>query len=182
MEMEYIRIWRENCMMTLGEYFLRPIIKEDLKLILEWRNSERVHSMMLTDYQITSEEHYKWFKKITQNEIPLHFVFCYKKKPIGYMGYDIDWKNKICYPSLYIGCINGIKANAGIILGKMAINYAFESLKMHKICAYVLENNERIQKLNNFIGYKDEGYLEQHFFKSGKYTGVIIQSIINQKI
>lgn len=169
-------------MMILGDYSLRPIVEEDLKMILEWRNSERVHSMMLTDHRITWEEHHEWFEKIKQNEMPLYFVFCYKNNSIGYMGYDIDWKNKICYPSLYIGCIKGIKANAGIILGKMTINYAFEFLKMHKICAYVLANNERIQKLNNFIGYKNEGYLEQHFLKNGKYIGVIIQSIINQKM
>ena len=35
----------------IGEYSMRPIKEDDLREILEWRNSERVHSMMLDVYK-----------------------------------------------------------------------------------------------------------------------------------
>ena len=33
----------------MGEkYFLRPVREQDLRILLAWRNSERIHSTMLT--------------------------------------------------------------------------------------------------------------------------------------
>lgn len=42
-------------------YTLRPLEEKDLPIILEWRNSEKVHSKMLTDHKITWEEYYSWY-------------------------------------------------------------------------------------------------------------------------
>lgn len=41
----------------MEEYSVRPLEEKDLRLVLDWRNSERVHSKMLTDHKITWEEH-----------------------------------------------------------------------------------------------------------------------------
>ena len=59
----------------LSEYTLRPIGEQDLKLVLEWRNSKRVHSQMLTDHKITWEEHYAWFQRMKEQPIKRNFVF-----------------------------------------------------------------------------------------------------------
>ena len=58
--------------MKIGDYSICPIEERDLELLLNWRNSERIHSLMLTDHKITWEEHCNWFKKylnMSQKEI-----------------------------------------------------------------------------------------------------------------
>lgn len=35
----------------MEEYSVRPLEEKDLRLVLDWRNSERVHSKMLTDHK-----------------------------------------------------------------------------------------------------------------------------------
>ena len=61
--------------MKIADYSMRPIEERDLELLLNWRNSERIHSLMLTDHKITWEEHYQWFKKISEYEPKRNFVF-----------------------------------------------------------------------------------------------------------
>lgn len=168
--------------LKIGDYGIRKIEEKDLEKLLEWRNSDRIHSMMLTNHKITWQEHKEWFLKISKLSMPLHFIFYYKNNPIGFLGYnDIDVSSKVCHPSLYLGELDNLKANAGIILGKIAIKYAFENMKMHKICVEVLENNTHAYKLNLFLGYKNEGILKKQVYKNGKYIDVILQGYLKEE-
>ena len=64
-------------------YTLRPLEEKDLPIILEWRNSEKVHSKMLTDHKITWEEHYSWYQRMKGQPIKRNLVFEYNETPIG---------------------------------------------------------------------------------------------------
>ena len=55
--------------MMMRDYHLRPIEERDLRLVLDWRNSPKVHNMMLTDHEITWEEHYTWFKRMEKQPL-----------------------------------------------------------------------------------------------------------------
>lgn len=63
------------------EYHLRPIEECDLRLLLDWRNSPKVHDMMLTDHEITWDEHYAWFKRMETEPIKRNFIFRIKENP-----------------------------------------------------------------------------------------------------
>ncbi len=61
--------------MMMQDYHLRPIEERDLRLVLDWRNSPKVHDMMLTDHEITWDEHYGWFQRMKEQTLKRNFVF-----------------------------------------------------------------------------------------------------------
>ncbi|MBQ9478490.1 MAG: GNAT family N-acetyltransferase, partial [Selenomonadaceae bacterium] len=69
---------------SIGAYAFREIRESDLPLLLEWRNSPRVHSKMLTDHKITWEEHKNWFKRIQDEAREGYFIFTFNGEPVGY--------------------------------------------------------------------------------------------------
>ena len=90
--------------MEIMNYTLRPLEEKDLSIILDWRNSEKVHSKMLTDHKITWDEHYSWYQRMKEQPIKRNLVFEYKGKPIGYIGYtEFDEENHTCSPGAYLG-------------------------------------------------------------------------------
>ena len=86
----------------IDDYGLRNICEDDLPLLLEWRNSPRIHSKMFTDHKITPEEHQAWFKKIQADPVKKNFVFTYKGQAVGYIGYTVLIKKKIFIPAAHI--------------------------------------------------------------------------------
>lgn len=164
--------------MKMSGYSLRPIEKKDLSKILEWRNSERVHSMMLTNHVIEWDEHVQWFEKTVKNQKePVHFIFEYHNRPIGYLSYfDIDESSKRCDIGLYIG-ENNVLLNAGGVLGYFSLAYAFDVLGIKEIRSIVLEKNKTVRKLNRLLGYREEKFLESYLLKNGVWENAFIVSI-----
>ena len=98
-------------------FSVRPLKKEDLKMVLTWRNSEKIHSVMLTDHKITWEEHCNWFEKVSRNVPCRNLIFEYRNNPIGYIGYtNYDDEGKKCSPGAYIGVDYNVPIDAGINL------------------------------------------------------------------
>ena len=150
---------------------MRPIEEGDLRQILEWRNSDEIHSMMLTDHKITWEEHCRWFEKICQESPKRHFVFEYKGHPVGYIGYNnFNEETKTCVPGIYLGDRKAAPADAGLYLPYMARKYAFEELGMEKLIGEVLLKNKRALAANLMTGQEGERYSIE---KSGKQETVV---------
>lgn len=165
-------------MLKIGDYSMRTIEEKDLEQILVWRNSERIRSVMFTDYIISMQEHLAWFERIKQLKPPVHFVFEYKDRPIGYISYtDIDQRNSTCLSGTYLGEQTGIPDLAGIVLNYFTEEYAFEKLRMRKTWAYCLAYNKKIIKLGKIFGRQQEGVLKQHVLKNGKYEDVVIMAL-----
>lgn len=148
-----IRYWW--CETIIMNYTLRFIEEKDLPLILEWRNSEKIHSKMLTDHKITWEEHYRWYHCMKEQLIKRNFLFEYNKKPIGYIGYtEFDEKKHTCSPGAYLGESIIAPKDAALCLFYTSIEYAFTELNMLKLNTDVFADNKRALKLDKFLGYE----------------------------
>lgn len=169
-------------MLSLADYSVRPIQENDLPILLEWRNSDRVHSEMLTDHKISEEEHYRWFRKNNALDIPMHLIFKYHDRSIGYVGFsDCDFMNQRCSIGSYLGETENVPVDAGMIIDYLGINYLFQFTKFNKVWSYVFLYNKRACKLNKFIGYTEEGILREHFFKNDKLEDVYVFSILRNE-
>lgn len=161
------------------KYSVRPIEERDLPLLLRWRNSETIAREMLGEHEITWEEHCAWFSRIEKEKPMHHLVFCYEERPIGYVGFsDWDETNQRCSASSYIGEAEGIPQDAGVFLDYLGLEYLFSHTEMNRVWSYVFAYNRRAYRLNLLLGYKDEGYLRQHFMKSGKLEDVHVVGIL----
>ena len=164
-------------MFKIGDYSMRPIERADLEQVLAWRNSERIRSVMINDHIITMPEHLAWFERIKKLETPLHFIFQYKGRPIGYLCFtDVDFKNLTCSSGMYLGEQTDLPDLAGIVISFFIAEYAFEKLGMRKLWGYAFAYNKKILKVNQLFGSKQEGYLVKHVFKNGKYEDLILSA------
>ena len=152
----------------MSEYSLRPLEERDLQMVLQWRNSERVHSKMLTDHKIVWEEHFAWFQRIKDNPIKRNLIFEFLGRPIGYIGYtEYDEEKGCCSPGAYLGETE-VPIDAGITLFYMAVEYAFAELNMKYLETSVFRSNKIAMKIDKFLGYKEIPNSDEVFYKNGK--------------
>lgn len=153
----------------MENYQLRPIAEQDLHLVLEWRNSETIHSCMLTDHRITWEEHFNWFQRMKSQTPKRNFVFAYRGHPIGYIGYtEFDEENHTCSPGAYLAPDAAAPTEAALCLFYTSIDYAFTQLDMIRLNTDVFADNERALKLDLFLGYEIHHEEDHHVIKNGQ--------------
>ena len=162
-----------NCF-AMGDYAFRVLQESDLALVLEWRNSPRVHSKMLTDHKITWEEHKNWFQRIQNDPIKKHFIFTHNDMPVGYRDYSgLDLARRTCYGSSYIGAPDKCPKDAGIFLFFMGIDYAFSHFDIDQDEADVFADNTKALKLNKFLGYEFDHTQDYFVTKDGEQKLVL---------
>lgn len=172
----------ENKMLNFAGYKIRKITEKDLPILLQWRNSDRIHSEMLTEHKITWKEHQAWFQKLSVQVVPLHLVLEYQNRPIGYVGFsECDDVNQRCSIGSYLGETEEVPVDAGMLIDYLGISYLFQFTKFNKVWSYVFLYNKRACKLNRFIGYTEEGRLRQHFYKNGHLEDVYVFSVLREE-
>lgn len=146
--------------LVMGDYTLRPICEEDLPALLEWRNSDRIRSMMIQQHIISWDEHVAWFERIKNNKQPMNFTFDYLGEAVGYGAIsDYDVEKGCCSSGKYIGEIDKVSVEAGIVLTYMLDAYMYEVLKINYTIDSTLTDNKRVMKQNLKGGkvVKEEG-------------------------
>lgn len=165
--------------MIIGEeIYLRPIKKNDLKLLNKWKNDKEVFKYLGGGFMpISIDQQEKWLESmidLTGNN--RRFIVCTSNHDsIGMIGlYDINWIHKNCEVGLYIGEKNfhgkGYAKQAYDLIEK----YAKEYLNLRKIKLNVVNNNEKATNLWNTLGFKKVGMLKEERFIEGKYMDLII--------
>ncbi|HHR6142247.1 TPA: UDP-4-amino-4,6-dideoxy-N-acetyl-beta-L-altrosamine N-acetyltransferase [Providencia alcalifaciens] len=150
--------------------------KNDLEMVLHWRNAPEVRMNMYTTHEITLEEHQTWFNRMNQDESKLYFIAYLNKKPIGVVGfYDIDKNSNIATWAFYSS--PDAPRGSGAIMEYKALEYAFTNLKLHKLNCEVLAFNNAVIKLHTKFGFRIEGTHRDAFFNNGSYHNIIYLGI-----
>jgi UDP-4-amino-4,6-dideoxy-N-acetyl-beta-L-altrosamine N-acetyltransferase len=160
---------------------IRPISEGDLALVLQWRNSERIRSLMFTDHVITMEEHLAWYKKVEQGQSNgKHLIFEYYGTPLGQVNItQIDQHNSRCYWGFFIG-ENDAPKGSGMAMGYMAIEFIFEILSMHKLCSEAMSYNTTSIQYHKKLGFIEEGYFKRHILKQGIYHDIVCLAMLQE--
>jgi len=154
------------------DFGLRKINNNDLSLILEWRNSERIRKNMYTEHIISWEEHKAWYERLQEVMEDIYLVFEYKNIPIGLVYFtDIDNYNGTSFWGFYIGDCSAPRVS-GAIMGFLGAEYAFSKINIRKLCGETFASNEGGKNFHIRLGFKEEGYFVKHVFKKEKYENV----------
>ncbi|MFS0674452.1 UDP-4-amino-4,6-dideoxy-N-acetyl-beta-L-altrosamine N-acetyltransferase [Ornithinibacillus sp. 179-J 7C1 HS] len=168
-------------MSEIRDYELRVIKEDDLKQVLEWRNSPRVKNVMYSNHHITWADHLRWFQSIKETADKEVYVLTYKGKPIGVVSLqEISKEHNRCEWGLYIGDEKAPKGS-GTVMGILALNKAFHEMDLHKVCAQVLLTNEVSFKFHKKLGFEYEGRLVDHIKKENNYIDVLQLALFQSK-
>jgi len=158
---------------------VRPLVKKDLETILTWRNNPDVRKFMYSQHEITLEEHLAWFEKSKLN--PLRHLLIYQEDDIilGYINITKHASEKIADWGFYLA--PDAPKGTGSRLGKTALQYAFTTLSLHKVCGEALEYNKRSRAFHINQGFQQEGILRDQYFNGEKYHSVVCFGLINRE-
>lgn len=119
--------------------------QEEKKMILEWRNHERIRRWMFTQDIIELNDHLEYIESLKERKDRLYFLVKCNLKPIGVIDFTkIDLENGHSEFGVYSNpTIKGV----GRILMKAILNYAFSVLKIDRLFSEVFEDNYRAIQL-----------------------------------
>ena len=164
--------------------YLRSITYEDTDLIVKWRNQENVFRYFFYRGVFDKEGHERWIREKIEKGIVEQFMVCLKDsdRPVGctYLR-DIDYDNKKAEYGVFIG-EEDVRGNGiGKEILNITVNYAFDSLGLHRVYARVREDN--YSSLYSFLhsGFEKEALLRDAVFCDGKYINVVILGRLNDK-
>lgn len=168
-------------MLDIGDFQLKCLKRKDLDLILKWRNTKEIRSVMYEDHQITIDEHLKWYEKLVMDDTKVARLLTYKEKPIGFVNFTkIDEMNQTCYWGFYIGEKEVVR-RAGTVLGLLALDYIFETKGIHKVCAEIIESNRISLNFHQKLGFQEDGRYENYICRDNDYIDVITMTLFHEQ-
>ncbi|MGP5192296.1 UDP-4-amino-4,6-dideoxy-N-acetyl-beta-L-altrosamine N-acetyltransferase [Psychrobacter celer] len=157
--------------MDKSQLKLRLMQESDLELVLSWRNHIDVRRYMYTQHEISLTEHTNWFNKVSKDSNYNLLIFEVDNKPLGFVNIHQIAQGGIADWGFYTS--PDAPKGTGYKLGEQALDYAFNTLQIHKLCGQALDFNEASRKFHKRLGFKKEGALEQHHFDGQKYYDVM---------
>lgn len=163
---------------------LRPIRFEDWEKTLLWRNDMLIKaSTMSHPFPITADQEQAWYKEKLLSKandfIPFSIIDKTNDELIGYMSLNtINWINRNCFWGAAIGEKENFGKGFGRDMCELILNYAFKTLNMRKVYAYVYANHPAMKTWLK-LGAAIEGKLKGHYFNLGVYEDVNVLAWYN---
>lgn len=143
----------------------------DLEQVLSWRNHLNVRRYMYTQHEISLAEHSRWFARASQDPGRHLLVFEINETPLGFINIHQIANGGIADWGFY-AAPDAPKGSGGA-LGEAALRYAFETVRLHKLCGQALAFNERSIRFHLTLGFQREGTMRQHHFDGQQYHDVV---------
>lgn len=131
---------------------IRPMEEQDLPLVWQWRNSQRIRSASFNSEIIEYDQHLKWWQQQAQNKLSEHLVFEWNNQPVGVVSFRYNDSKSEAEWSFYIG--NPVEKGLGLKMAKKALEYAFINTSLNSVVGRVIGFNEKSDKLHLAAGFK----------------------------
>lgn len=150
---------------------IRPVVFDDAHMVLEWRNQDFVRNNMYNNEVIELESHLAWFKKMLDDSSCLYFIYEQEGVPLGLLSFSaIDKKNNKASWAFYSSREN--LRGVGSEMEQIALDYAFNSLRLNKLCCEVLDFNYSVVNFHRKHGFRIEGIRRKDYYRDGQYFDI----------
>ncbi|MES2623288.1 MAG: GNAT family protein [Patescibacteria group bacterium] len=161
---------------------LRPLEKKDIPLLTKWINDPEVTKYLCAYLPMSIKDEEDWFENLSKRkQIDIVLGIEVDGKLIGTMGvHGISWKDRAATTGAMIGEKEYWGQGYGTDAKMQLLNYAFNTLNLHRIASSVIEFNKRSLNYSLHCGYKKEGVRKKRFFINGKYHDEIILAVFKK--
>ena len=158
--------------------YLRPIIKEDLGVLNQWRNDENTFKYLGGGFMpLSIDYHAKLLESMMDTTgSNKRFIICDKKDaPVGMVGlYDINWIHRTCEIGVYLGDKNAQGKGYGKEACQLLEHFASNYLNIRKIKVCVVSNNEMAISMWKSLGYQKIGERVKERYIMGEYRNLVL--------
>ena len=176
-----------NDSFRVGEsVYFRSLSASDIEnRYYEWFNDEvtsknNSHSI----FPETKEDATQFHKELKDNNSMVHFAIIDIETDmhIGCCSLQcIDWISRSAEMARIIGKKDFRGKGIGTEVGKMLLEYGFNTLNLNKIWVGNVATNEAAIGSKNKLGFTVDGVLREANFKNGTYHDVVISSILKRE-
>lgn len=165
-----------------GNVRLRPIEKEDAEFLRDCINHPDVIKWLgIAPEPKNIDQEEEWIETKTSNENEVSFMIEYKDETVGEIALiDIHKYYRrarfgfLMHPD-YHGKGIGTKSL------QMLLDYGFNQLNLHKIEGGHYEGNEASRRVQEKLGFQEEGRKRDEKFVDGEYKDLVLMSILEDE-
>lgn len=159
---------------------LIPLEEQYIELIRKWRMQQEVYDFMFCAQPVTDLAQKFWYEKISSDENSLYFlIMCKDSLPVGLISInDINYKNGTASWGYYIGELKYTSFGYGAEAEYLILKYAFEYLRLNKICCQMYAYNKDVISMHRRFGFMEEGLLRKQYYHRGDYQDVVIMGLL----
>lgn len=174
--------------MIYGERLrLRAAERDDLPRFVAWLNDPEVRRYLLLNQPMSLASEERWFENML-NHPPAEQVLVIEIKdgadwkPVGNTSFmKVNWVNRSAEVGIFIGEKSCWNQGYGRETMQLMLKHGFETLNLHRISLQVFEENVRGIKAYEHAGFKHEGRLRQAEYKEGRYSDVLLMSVLSDE-
>jgi len=157
---------------------LAQLTKEDLPLLLQWRNSISLKrltgpgpflpiSVEQIDLSSTSTQIQFGIRELSSDSL------------VGYITLaNIIWSNRTAGLGVYIGELEQFGKGWGSEAISLLLDYAFDELNLHRVHLEVVGYNQRAIRTYRKLGFVQEGTLRQHGERNGRRYDTLLFGVL----
>lgn len=166
---------------------LAPIEREDLPLLMEWRNKPEYRKYFREYREINSDMQLAWYEsKVLKDPSTIMFSIrsAHDNKLIGCCGLCyINWVHRNADLSLYMGYKNCYIDDEGYAEEscKLLFEYGFHELGLQKIWTEIYEFDQKKLTLYKKLKFHEDGYLRNQYFYDGKWWNSYMLSLLQEE-
>jgi UDP-4-amino-4,6-dideoxy-N-acetyl-beta-L-altrosamine N-acetyltransferase len=138
---------------------VRPIASEDMSQLLTWRNHPDIRKFMVTQHEITLDEHRAWFNNVLTDNKRCLLIVERAGQSMGYVQFSgitlegtADW-------GFYVA--PGSPKGSGHHLANAVLSYAFGPMSLRQIRGKALSFNKASIRLHMRCGFQEQVAREQ---------------------
>lgn len=167
-------------MLLCGEkIILRPATYDDTELIVNWRNQSFIKNNMINRAPFTVCGHHEWIRTMIETGKAIQFIMEEKKnrRPVGsvYLR-DINYDYEKAEFGAFIGDKDATGLGYGTEAAALMLEYAFNTLNLHKIFLRLVSTNTAAEKSYLKAGFVREAYLKDEVKIDGEFVDIILMS------
>ena len=165
--------------MAMNDHSLRPMVEADLEQVLVWRNHPEVRRYMYSTHEIRKDEHCVWFTNANNNPAVALLIYEQEGKSQGFVNITRTHSAEVADWGFYLA--PDAPKGSGGGLGKQALNYAFEQLRLHKVCGQALGFNTRSIAFHKRLGFTEEGCFREQYFDGSQFHDVLCFGLLSNE-
>lgn len=166
-------------MLVFDRCVARPLVQEDLALILSWRNHPDIRQHMLTRHEISPYEHRQWFERASKDARKRLLIIEDAGIAIGFVNFSGVEPAGVADWGFYAA--PGAAKGSGKKICATALNAAFGDFLLHKVCGQALESNAASAGLHLALGFSLEGRLREHSRMDQGYQDLLCFGLLRRE-
>ncbi|MEI7741447.1 MAG: GNAT family protein [bacterium] len=164
---------------------LRALELGDAEFSQEWINSPDVRQFLTAVFPTTLESEKAWIASLSGKTPPSNIVFAVILKTHGHIGnvgiHSINWTDRSCTLGAFIGSSAHRRQGFGSEALMLILDYAFDSLGLHRACADAYSTNAGSLGAMKKAGFKIEGEAREAHFSKGAFVNVTKLAMLEEE-